>query len=172
MTDTVDNLIDSLGLSPHPEGGYFRETYRSPVVIPAEALPARFGGPRSASTAIYFLLRGSQYSAIHRLRADEVWHHYQGSSVTLYEIHPDGKVVEARLSQPGVVGAAPQHVVTAGCWFGATVDDPREYALVGCTVAPGFTPEDFELGDPAALVAQYPQHERLIRRLAPLPARS
>jgi predicted cupin superfamily sugar epimerase len=169
MTDIADRLIASLGLSPHPEGGYFREMYRSPMVIPAAALPARFGGSRSASTAIYFLLRGSEHSAMHRLRADEVWHHYQGSSVTLHEIHPDGKVIEARLGEPGGDGAAPQHVVLAGCWFGATVDNPQEYALVGCTVAPGFTPEDFELGNPTELVAQYPQHEQLIRRLAPSP---
>jgi hypothetical protein len=167
MTDTADYWIDTLGLSPHPEGGYFRETFRSPVLIAAEALPARFGGSRPASTAIYFLLKGSQHSALHRLRADEVWHHYQGSSLLLHEIHPDGQLVETRLGQPGTPGAVFQHTVAAACWFGATVDDRRGYALVGCTVAPGFAPEDFELGDPDVLIAQYPQHERLIRRLVP-----
>lgn len=167
MTDTAAYWIDALGLAPHPEGGYFRETYRSPVMIAATALPAGFGGSRPASTAICFLLKGSQHSALHRLRADEVWHHYQGSSLTLHQIQPDGTAIEVRLARPGTAGAAFQHVVPAGCWFGATVDDPRSYALVGCTVAPGFTPDDFELGEPGVLIAKYPQHEQLIRRLAP-----
>jgi predicted cupin superfamily sugar epimerase len=167
MTDTADRWIDALGLEPHPEGGYFRQTYRSQDVIAAAALPARFGGPRPASTAIYFLLKGSQHSALHRLRADEVWHHYAGASLTLHQIHPDGRLVAARLGRPAGGDAVPQLVVPAGCWFGATVDDTRSYALVGCTVAPGFSFEDFELGDPDSLVALFPRHERLIRRLAP-----
>jgi hypothetical protein len=164
MTDTAGYWIDVLGLVAHPEGGYFRETYRAQDVIAAEALPARFGGPRPASTAIYFLLRGSQHSALHRLRADEVWHHYAGSSLTLHQIRSDGRLTEVCLGRPGT-GGVPQVAVPAGCWFGATVDDPRSYALVGCTVSPGFTMEDFELGNRAALVAQYPQHEALIARL-------
>ncbi len=167
MTDTAEYWIDALGLSPHPEGGYFRETYRSPVLIAADALPVSFGGSRPASTAIYFLLEGSQHSALHRLRADEVWHYYRGSSLTLHEVHPDGKMVAVRLGPPGTPGTVYQHTVAAACWFGATVDDPRSYALVGCTVSPGFSPGDFELGDPGVLIALYPQHEPLIRQLAP-----
>ncbi|MBP1603831.1 MAG: hypothetical protein H6Q09_1003 [Acidobacteria bacterium] len=167
MTDTADGWIDALGLAVHPEGGYFRETYRAGTAVAAGALPACFGGARPVSTAIYFLLRGSQHSALHRLRADEVWHYYQGSSLTLHEIHPDGTAIDVRLGRLGIPGAAPQRIVPAGCWFGATVDDPQACTLVGCTVAPGFTAQDFELGDPAALIAQYPQHAELIRRLAP-----
>jgi predicted cupin superfamily sugar epimerase len=166
MTATADDVIDALGLVPHPEGGFYREMYRSRDLIPAVGLPARFGGPRPASTAIYFLLRGSQHSALHRLRADELWHHYAGSSLTLHQIHPDGRLTEVRLGRLDA-GGVPQATVPAGCWFGATVDDPHSFALAGCTVSPGFTMKDFELGNPASLVAEFPQHERLIRRLAP-----
>ena len=163
MTYTADYWIDSLGLAEHPEGGYFRQTYCSSDAIAADGLPGRFGGPRPVSTAIYYLLRGNQHSALHRLRADEVWHHYAGSSLTLHLIHPDGRLTHSALGTTG--GEAPQVVVPAGCWFGATVDDTDSYALVGCTVAPGFRMEDFELGQLASLLEQYPQHEPLIRRL-------
>lgn len=171
MIDTADYWIRTLGLVAHSEGGFFRETYRSADLIKAEHLAARFGGPRPAATAIYYLLRGSQHSALHRLRADEVWHHYAGSSLTLHQIDPDGRLIEARVGRPDGRGAAPQVVVPAGHWFGATVDDPHSYALVGCTVSPGFSPEDFDLGERASLVQEFPQHERLIRRLtSPAPA--
>ncbi len=159
MTHTADYWIATLQLVPHPEGGFFRETYRSSDVIRAERLP-----PRPAATAIYYLVKGSKPSALHRLRADEVWHHYAGSSLTLHQIDAGGRLVEARLGRPDD-GGAPQVVVPAGCWFGATVDDPRGYTLAGCTVSPGFTPDDFELGDRAALLRLFPQHEQLIRRL-------
>ena len=167
MIDKADGWIAALGLVPHPEGGYYRETYGSADLIGPEGLPARFSGRRRASTAIYFLLRGSQHSALHRLRADEIWHHYAGSSLTLHQIRPDGGILQARLGKLAGTDGAPQVLVPAGCWFGATVDDPDSYALVGCTVSPGFVVEDFELGDTAALVAEFPQHEQLIRRLAP-----
>ena len=169
MPDTAEYWIATLGLVRHPEGGYFRETYRSSDTIAAAGLPPRFNGSRAAGTAIYFLLRGSDQSALHRLRADEVWHHYAGSSLTLHQIHPDGRLIQVRLGRPGGGGGVPQVVVPSGCWFGATVDDPRSYALVGCTVAPGFCMEDFELGDRTALVEQFPQHDALIVRLT-LPA--
>ncbi len=164
MDDTADYWIAALQLVPHPEGGFFRETYRSPDVIRAEHLPARFPGPRPAATAIYYLIKGSTASALHRLRADELWHHYAGSPLTLHQIDPSGKLIETRLGRPDA-GGAPQVVVPAGCWFGATVDDPRSYTLAGCTVSPGFTPDDFELADRPALLRLFPQHDQLIRRL-------
>ena len=169
MTETAEYWINTLRLVPHPEGGFFHEYYRSTDVIPVEALPPRFGGPRPASTAIYFLLKGSQYSALHRLHADEAWHHYAGTSLTLHALHPDGHLAQVRLGRPGIGGGLPLAGVPAGCWFGATVDDPASYVLGGCTVAPGFCREDFELGDRAALVARFPQHEALIVRLTARP---
>lgn len=162
---TADEWIERLGLVRHPEGGWFRQTYRSADTLRAEALPSRFGGaPHPASTAIYFLLRDGEFSALHRLAADEVWHFYRGVPVTLHLIAPDGAASHVELGDRQF-----QAVVPAGCWFGATLDEagPRDarFALVGCTVAPGFIFDDFEMADRARLLAQFPQHRELIVRL-------
>jgi predicted cupin superfamily sugar epimerase len=161
---TADECIAGLGLEKHPEGGWFRQTYRAAETLPAEALPSRVAGPRALSTAICFLLRRGEVSALHRLRADEVWHFYAGSPITLHAIAPDGSLSHTTLGRD----LSFQAVVPAGHWFGATVEDERPdgFALVGCTVAPGFCYEDFELADPLRLVAQYPQHRELIETLA------
>jgi predicted cupin superfamily sugar epimerase len=160
---TADDWIERLGLQRHPEGGWFREVYRSAETLPAAALPSPFQTPHPISTSIYFLLRGRECSALHRLKADEVWHFYAGSSLTLHMIAPDGTLSRVTLG-PDLPF---QTVVPAGHWFGATVDEdsPACFALVGCTVAPGFTFDDFELGDRAQLLAQFPQHRDLIERL-------
>jgi len=165
MERNADFWIEKLGLVEHPEGGYFCETYRSSEQIAQDCLPARFTGARLVSTAIYYLLRGNQRSALHRLRADELWHHYAGSSLTLFLIDPSGDLSELGLGPDPSRGEHFQVVVPAGCWFGATVDDPASFALVGCTVAPGFSPQDFELGRRDALLELYPQHAALIERL-------
>ncbi len=159
---TADDYIARLNLEKHPEGGWFRQTYRSPETIPGDALPARFVGARPLSTAIYFLLRHGEISALHRLAADEVWHFYAGSPVTLHAIAPDGQVLRTTLGADVF-----QAVVPARHWFGATLDDNREeaFALVGCTVAPGFSYDDFELADRDQLVARFPQHRELIEKL-------
>ena len=157
--------VARLGLERHPEGGYYRETYRSAEQIAGDALPDRFGGPRSFSTAIYFLLEGHDVSALHRIRSDEVWHFYTGAPLTVHTIAPDGAYSAVRLGRNAAAGETFQAVVPAGCWFGASVDPPGTYALVGCTVAPGFAFEDFELGDRADLIARYPQHRAIIERL-------
>ncbi len=157
--------IRALGLKPHPEGGYFAETYRSGEEIPASALPPRFGGARAFSTAIYFLLEGTQVSALHRLDSDEIWHFYAGSSLTLHVIHPDGRLEAMRMGAAKDEGEAFQAAVPAGAWFGATVDDPRSFTLVGCTVAPGFSFDDFQLATRAELTARFPRHRAIIERL-------
>lgn len=160
MASTAAEWIAALGLLPHPEGGFYRETYRATEVIAAGHLPARFGGPRAHSTAIYFLLPGEQVSRLHRIKSDEVWHFYAGRALTLTLIHPDGRLEERRLG-PGAF----QALVPAGCWYGAAVDDPAAYALVGGTVAPGFDFDDFELADRPDLLARFPQHHDTILRL-------
>jgi hypothetical protein len=162
----ADGWIRALDLQPHPEGGFFRETYRSADAIDAGCLPARFPGTRPCSTAIYFLLRGDQRSALHRLRADEMWHFYAGGALTLHVIDRNGRLSVPVLGPDIERGESFQVVVKAGCWFGATVNDAASYTLAGCTVSPGFGLEDFELGDREALVRLYPDHAALIVRLA------
>ncbi len=162
---TAEYWIDKLHLQPHPEGGWYREIYRSSEHIEAKALPKRFSGPRCFSTSIYFLLREGQPSHLHRIAADEIWHFYRGSPLTLFMIQPQGEISAARLGPDPEKDEQLQLVVPAGCWFGAKVDDPDSFTLVGCTVAPGFDFNDFELGDRRQLLERYPQHRTLIERL-------
>jgi predicted cupin superfamily sugar epimerase len=164
---TADYWIERLDLREHPEGGYFRETYRSEEMIEHACLHSRYGGRRSVSTSIYFLLRGSQTSRLHRLQSDELWHYYDGSTVTLHIITPDGYYVTRRIGLDAE--SNPQGIIPAGCWFGATVDDPDGFVLVGCTVAPGFDVEDFEMGSREELIGMFPDHRAVIEQLTPEP---
>lgn len=161
----ADYWIGKLGLTPHPEGGYFAETYRSADQLPAHCLPGRYDSPRACSTAIYFLLRGRQVSALHRLRSDEIWHYHAGSGGRIVLISPDAHLQELRIGPDAEAGEAFQVLMPAGWWFGASVNDPASFLLVGCTVAPGFSFEDFELGRRADLLAEFPQHRRVIEQL-------
>jgi predicted cupin superfamily sugar epimerase len=157
--------IDGLALQRHPEGGWFRETYRSAERLPQAALPERFDGGRAFSTAIYFLLEGEDFAALHRIKQDEVWHFYDGSSLTIHIFDADGDYSVIKLGRNADAGEAPQAVVHAGCLFGATVDDRASYALVGCTVAPGFDFADFEIPGRDVLLGRYPQHRVIIEGL-------
>jgi hypothetical protein len=157
--------IDGLQLRRHPEGGWFRETYRSEEVLAGAALPPRFGGDRAFSTAIYFLLDGEDFSALHRIKQDEAWHFYDGSPVTLHVIDPEGTYSTIKVGRDLRAGEVPQAVVKAGCLFGATVNDIRSYALVGCTVAPGFDFADFEMPSREELCRLHPRHRQLVERL-------
>lgn len=140
--------IQKLKLAKHPEGGYYRETYRDNRQIDG----------RSCSTAIYFLLPADEVSALHRIRSDELWHFYAGNELTIHIIDRAGNY-STRTIGPGRF----QAVVPADHWFGAIVE--QDYALVGCTVAPGFDVQDFEMADRAALLRQFPQHRPIIERL-------
>jgi uncharacterized protein len=157
--------IDRLQLAPHPEGGFFRETYRSGERVAGVHLPARYGGPRPHSTAIYYLLRAGEVSTLHRIKSDEIWHFYAGGPLVISAIHDDGARCDATLGSDPDAGQSWQVVVPAGAWFGAALAPGIAYALVGCTVAPGFDFADFELADPRALSRRYPQHAALIARL-------
>jgi predicted cupin superfamily sugar epimerase len=157
--------ISSLNLTKHPEGGFFRSTYASPLLIAKSALPPGFKGPRLASTAIYFLVDGANFSAFHRLQSDEVWHFYAGSTLMIHVIDADGSASEIFLGSNPESGVSFQGVVKAGCWFGARVKNSQSFALVGCTMAPGFDFEDFELATRTKLTAVFPQHRELIERL-------
>jgi uncharacterized protein len=162
--EAAQQWIDRLNLQPHPEGGWYRQTYRAPLMLPHAAVPG-FTGDRAASTAIYFLLAGDQFSALHRLRSDEVWHFYAGSGLVVHVIEPGGQYREFLLGGDAASGEHFQAVVYAGCWFGSSLRQPNTYALVGCTVAPGFDFADFEMAKRDALASQYPQHRSIIARL-------
>jgi uncharacterized protein len=169
MTD-AKVWIDTLQLRPHPEGGYFRETYRSEETVAKAALPARFQGDRAFSTAIYYLLDGDDFSALHRIKQDEVWHFYDGSSLTIHVIDVEGNYSTTLLGRNPAAGEVPQAVVRAGCFFGATVNRVRSYSLVGCTVAPGFDFADFELPGREELCRLFPRHRPIIEKLTrPVP---
>jgi len=172
--------IKKLALQPHPEGGYFREIYRSRDQIPATALPARYGGPRFFSTSIYYLLVGKQISALHRLASDEQWHFYDGDTLLLAMIAPDGTFRKVHLGRDPTRGEQFQAVIPAGMWMGARLTAPavairrlkdcgrtnrRGYALIGCTVAPGFEFQDFEVGQRSDLLERFPRHRKLITAL-------
>jgi predicted cupin superfamily sugar epimerase len=165
MPKSARYWIDKLNLTAHPEGGYYRESYRSELSIAREALPPQFTGARLVSTAIYFLLEGENFSAFHRLRSDELWHFYAGSPITVHVIEPDGAYTVITLGSDPEAGEVLQAVVKAGRWFASHVRDPRSFALAACTVAPGFDFADFELGKRAELVRCYPQHRTLIESL-------
>lgn len=157
--------IEKLQLTPHIEGGAFGEVYRSDLTIPQTALPLLFQGDRSASTSIYFLLAQGQFSAFHRIASDELWHFYFGDALLIYEINHGGRMIEHRLGKDPEKGESFQTVVKAGSWFASVPAPGSEYALVGCTVAPGFDFADFELAEREVLAAQYPEHKEVIRRL-------
>lgn len=165
MSARAEAWVRALGLEPHPEGGRFRETYRAAET--ATGLPPRFSGPRSLATAILYLLRAGERSRLHRLRADEVWHFHDGGPLHLHVFAPGEGYRRRTLGRDPALDQALQCVVPAGCWFGAEPDEGVEFALVGCTCAPGFEYRDLELGDRAALLADFPGQRELIERLTP-----
>lgn len=163
--DQADFWINKLNLQPHPEGGCYRQVYCSSESVPGEHLPARFGGARPFSTSIYFLLRGGQFSALHRIKSDEIWHFYAGAPLSISVLELGGATSELRLGPSPERGESFQQIVPAGAWFGAALEEPQSFALLGCTVAPGFDFADFELAERDRLVAEFPQHRSLIERL-------
>ena len=153
-------LIRELGLAPHPEGGFYRETFRAEP-LPFE-LPDR--GVRSASTAIYFLLEGADFSAFHRVTSDEVWHHYCGGPLELHTLDRERGYARVVLGARVDLGERPQHVVRAGVYQAARLGAPG-FVLCGCTVAPGFDFADFEMPPHAELARQFPDQASIIRTL-------
>lgn len=158
----AERLIETLGLRPHPEGGFYVETFRATLQVDSQAHPA----PRSASTAIYFLLRRQDFSAFHRVRSDELWHHYAGDPLELYLIDADGSLRIERLGLALAQGERPQALAPRDVLQAAVVaQGSHGFTLCGCTVAPGFDFADFELPPRAVLRAQYPAHAALFERL-------
>jgi len=161
----INRLIQQYNLKPHPEGGWYSQTYKSNESIDANALPARFGGDRSFSTAIYFLLEQGNFSAFHRIKSDECWHFYAGDPLLIYVIEVNGELKIISLGNDPEKGQTFQYVVPANCWFASSPATGSEYCFAGCTVSPGFEFEDFELANANELSNTYPQHKDIIRQL-------
>jgi uncharacterized protein len=157
--------INKLDLQRHPEGGYYKETFRAQEIIPEAGLPPRFQGPHNISTAIYYLLEKTDQSHFHRIRADEIWHFYSGSSIVLHVFDPLKFYSRIRMGSQPEAGDVFQTVIPAGSWFAAHVLDPEGFALMGCTVAPGFEFKDFELGQREDLIRHFPDHRDIIEKL-------
>lgn len=146
--------IDQLNLLPHPEGGYYKEVFRSEKLVDTD---------KSVMTSIYYLLENEDISAFHRLTSPEVWYYHAGYPLIVHVIHPDGALTRHLMTaEPSGEQQLP---IEPGCWFAAELPSRFGYALVSCAVAPAFSFDDFELATSDALVALYPQHEELLKRL-------
>jgi predicted cupin superfamily sugar epimerase len=157
-------IVRSLALQPHPEGGFFRELYRAETHVDTPR------GPRPASTAIYFLLTADTFSALHRIASDEAWHFYAGDPLDVICLEDaTGARRDLRLGPDFAAGAAPFALVPARTWFGARVAQGGAWSLCGCTVAPGFDFADFEMGQRAALTARFAAHAAIIAELTRVP---
>ncbi|WP_378176863.1 cupin domain-containing protein [Aquimarina sp. SS2-1] len=162
MDQKVKEIVNKLHLKPHPEGGFYKETYRSDGVIPKEVLKGGFSGDRNYCTGIYFLPTSHNFSAFHRIKQDEMWHFYGGSSLYVHVITTEGEYINHTVGMNLDQGETPQVVVPAGCWFASSVKDAERYSFVGCTVSPGFDFEDFELAEKESLSDTYPEHKKII----------
>ncbi len=163
MSHNARYWIEHLQLSAHPEGGAYREVFRAPLTLPQAVLTPAHNGPRSVLTSIYFLLQQGEFSAFHRIASDELWHHYDGDTLHIFEITPKGTLhIHALGTEPG---ALPFAVISAGSWFGSRIAPAGSYTLCGCSVAPGFDFADFEMADRETLTSQYPQHTDIIKQL-------
>lgn len=165
LNSEANNLIQSLQLIPHPEGGYFAPVFKSKDTVQSTD-PARYKGEiRSAGTSIYYLLQEDDFSAWHRLDSDEIWHHYKGSPVKIYSIDHFGNLETHLLGDPEKhEGASFQIVIPAGAWFAAKNVKENSFCLIGCTLSPGFEYKDFHLGNRDELVAKFPQHKNMIEK--------
>jgi len=165
MCPDADEWSRLLRLEPHPEGGSFRETWRSNES--ATGLPERFTGPRALGTAILYLLRAGERSRFHRLRADEVWLFHDGGPLQLHLLSTGAGYRRLTLGRDPARGESLQCVVPGGTWFAAELAEGAGFALVGCTCSPGFEYGDFELGTREELSARFPEERALVERLTP-----
>lgn len=163
--NTAEYWIAHLQLQQHIEGGWYKEVYRSPLILGKENLSASFHGNRNACTHIYFLLEKGNFSAFHRIASDELWHFYNGDPLLIYEIDQEGKLIAHLLGNDINAGQTPFCVIRAGNWFGSRPARDSNYSLVGCTVSPGFDFADFEMAKQEELIRQYPEHREVIRAM-------
>jgi len=156
-----EELIKRLDLQPHPEGGWFKETYRCPSSFSGLG---EFPAGRSYATSIYFLITSDSFSALHRIKSDETWHFYDGDPFEIIEIGTDGKLISTCIGKGNY-----QYTVPKGHWFGSRVLAGGSWSLVGCSVAPGFDFADFELANRASLINDFPDHSAIIHQMTRIP---
>lgn len=159
----IENIVRNLNLFEHPEGGFYKEVYRSSGIMSKDTLDG-FDGDRNYCTSIYFLLTSENFSAFHRIKQDEIWHFYEGSPLYVHVIDKEGKYKRNEVGIDIANGQSPQLVVPAGCWFASSVKEKNSYSFVGCTVAPGFDFKDFELATQMNLTKEYPTHKKVINK--------
>jgi hypothetical protein len=170
---TADQIIQTLKMLPHPiEGGYYAETYRSAASLPQSVLPSLAGSPypadRSLATAIYYLITADTFSAMHRVRGDEMFHFYLGDPVEMLQLHPDGSGELIVLGQDIASGMKLQHHVPGGVWQGSRLREGGKFALLGTTMSPGFDYADYESAHPDSLIAQYAEfRDQITARTVP-----
>ena len=158
-------IIKNLNLTVHPEGGYYKENYISKGLINANNFWQGAKGKRNFSTGIYFLLEKEQFSAFHKIKQDEMWHHYMGGTLLLHIIDNKGKYTKVKIGKNINKGEYLQYVVPANYWFASEVQDKTSYSLCGCTVSPGFDFKDFEMPSKNVLMNKYPLHKDIITKL-------
>lgn len=161
----IEELVQTYSLLPHPEGGYYKETYRSKDTVVSGSGMIRFGGERSMSTAIYFLITAGNFSAFHRIKSDEIWHFYTGGALMVHVLYEDGRYEQIKVGNNPAAGEVFQAVVPAGAWFASECAPERDFSFVGCTVSPGFDFADFELAYADVLMKSFPEQAALIQRL-------
>lgn len=161
---SAKDYIRLLNLQAHPEGGYYRETYRDQNSYPLQDING-INGERNFSTAIYFLVEKENFSALHRIKSDEVWHFYAGDALEVIEIDERGELRFTKVGHHLEKGEVFQYVVKAGNWFGSRLAEGGNFALVGCTVSPGFDFADFEMAEREKLLAAFPQYTNTILAL-------
>jgi predicted cupin superfamily sugar epimerase len=161
----VGSLVKELDLLPHPEGGYYKETYRSEGKITQACLSPDFFGDRNMATGIYFLIEKGNFSALHKIKSDETWHFYYGDALEVIEINEQGILTITKIGSHLLQGQTFQYTVKANTWFGSRVSANGNFSLVGCTVYPGFDFNDFELAKRDDLIKLFPKHQTIITEL-------
>lgn len=160
MNIKAQNLIRNYKLLPHPEGGYYRETYRSPEIINVD------GKQRNTATAIYYLLNDGDKSNFHRLSSDEIWFFHEGEALEILTIDQRGDLIINTLGIDSELGSVPQLTIKAGTWFAARIKGGAGYSLVSCVVAPGFDFADFEMANKVRLCALFPHLKAEIEEMS------
>lgn len=166
QSNKVEYWVSNLGMSPHPEGGYYKETFQSEEQISDNELTVNFEGKRKLYTSIYFLLTSDDVSHFHRLKSDELWYYHGGSPLSIHVIDESGEYKEIKLGMNLAAGEVPQVLVKKNSIFGSSVLEMDTFSLVGCMVSPGFEFQDFELFTQKELMKDYPQHKEIIMKLA------